>query len=117
MDELSEDALTALVRRYRQLGSQIAELQGEQKLIQARVDAVVADGWKLTVDGTTASKRSANRRFCVITAVGLLDAEAKARCVQTAYAEKLVRHEVELIGLLEECMLDRSDAAPIVKLS
>lgn len=117
MNELSEEALTALVRHYRTLGSQIAELTAEQKVIQQRVDAAVPDGWKLTVDGATASKRSGNRKFDVITAVGLLGEEAKARCVQTSYTERLVRNEVEAINRLDECMLDRPDAPAIVKLS
>lgn len=116
-DALDPDAIAAQVRRYRALASEVAELQGEMKQIQELVDATVDTGWKLDVDGVTASKRAGNREFCKITAIGLMSDEQKAACKATVYVDKKIRETVTVAGLLEQCMIDKPDARPVVKLS
>lgn len=111
------EAIAAQVRRYRALASEVAELQGEMKDIQTMIDANVETGWKLDVDGVTASKRAGNREFCKVTAIGLMTEEQKAACKATVYVDKKIRETVTIAGLLEACMIEKPDARPVVKLS
>lgn len=116
MGELSEQAVEALVRRHRELGGQIAELKGEQDSIKATIDFNVEVGWKLSVDGVVALKREPNRTFDLVTAVALLNPEAKQACVTTAFDPKLVRFAIEEAGLIDECMVVPVDRAAVLKL-
>lgn len=113
---MEEQQAVALVRRYRELGSMIAELQGEQAQIKTQVEQSTQAGWKLTVDGKAASHREANRKFDLITAVGLLSAEDKKDCVVTQYDPKKIREKAKALGIEENCMIRAEDAAPIVSL-
>lgn len=114
--ELSDEALEALVRRHRELGSQIAELKGEQDEIKTRIDDGVAVGWSLNVDGVKASKREPNRSFDMVTAVTLLSPEAKEACIQRSFDPKAVRDAVEKAGLLDECMVSDLAKSAVVKI-
>lgn len=116
MSDLTDDAVEALVRRFRDLAGRIAELKGEQDVIKATIDEGVGLGWKLSVDGVVAQKRPANRIFDMVTAVGLLAPEVKAACVTTSFDTKLVRTAVEELGLIDECMILPPDRPAVLKL-
>lgn len=106
----------SLIRRYRALGADKAEIDGEMAEIKNQLDAITDVGWKLTVDGLTASKRMPNRVFDPSIAVTLLDAETKQLCVTTSYDPKKLRQAVEALGLIDDAMTDRPDAATVLKL-
>lgn len=114
---MDEQALIAQVRRYRALDSQIAELKEEQANIQALVDEAVDSGWKLDVDGQTASKRPGNRTFDPVLSLSHLTAEEKKSAIKTAYDEKVLRALVTAKGVVDSCMVDRPDSKPVIKLS
>lgn len=114
--EMTDEVLESLVRRYRMLGSQMAELRGEQDQIKVMIDANVPLGWSRSVDGVTAHKREGNRSFDLVIAVSLLDDAAKAECVKTSYDQARVRAAVEAAGKLDECMITDPDRAPVIKL-
>lgn len=111
-----EKVLEALVRRYRELGSAIAELAGEQAEIKEQVKNIVDVGWKAQIDGVAVHLRAPNRSFDLATAIGLLDEETKKSCVVTRYDPALVRAAVETAGLIEDAMLEKEDAVPVLKL-
>lgn len=112
----SDDALESLVRRYRMLGSQVAELRGEMDAIKTMVDQNVPVGWSLAVDGVPAHKRDPNRSFDMVIAVSLLDDAAKAECVKTGYDQARVRAAIDAAGKLDECMITPTDRAAVIKL-
>lgn len=112
----TEETLEALVRRYRMLGSQMAELRGEMDQIKTMVDQTVPVGWSLSVDGVPAHKREGNRSFDVVIAVSLLDDATKAECVKTGYDQARVRAAIDAAGKLDECMVSPTDRAPVIKL-
>ncbi len=114
--EISEEAIFAMVRRYRELGSAIAELREEQEEIKEAVSAAVPVGWKTSVDGVAAHRRAPNRSFDLISAVALLGPEDRSLCQVTRFDEKMVRARVESLGLLDECMIVNPTSAPVVKL-
>ena len=111
-----EAALEALVRRHRDLGSQIAELKGEQEDIKLSIDAAVPLGWSLNVDGVPAHKRGGNRSFDLVTAISLLKPEAKEACIKTGYDAQKVRAAVEEQGDLDACMLENPDKPAVLRL-
>lgn len=114
--ELTEEALESLVRRYRSLGAQMAELRGEMDQIKFVIDTSVPVGWSRAVDGVTAHKREGNRSFDVVIAVSLLDDAAKAECVKTGYDTARVRAAIEAAGKLDECMISDPSRAAVIKL-
>ncbi len=114
--EISEEAIFAMVRRYRELGSAIAELREEQEEIKEAVSAAVPVGWKTSVDGVAAHRRAPNRSFDHVIAASILSPEDRAKCVVQRYDEKLLRAMVESLGKLDECMQANPLAAPVVKL-
>ncbi len=73
-------AIEALVRRYRELGSAVAELKGEQEEIKTQIMSMVDVGWKDQIDGVAVHVRAPNRSFDLITAVSLLSPEDRERC-------------------------------------
>lgn len=107
----------ALVRRYRELNSMVAVIQGEMAEIKHQIEEEVPVGWKLTVDGVPCHKRLPNRIFDIVAAMSVLTPEQKAQCVVTRYDEKLVRQHVEAAGLLEDCMVRKPDAPNVTKIS
>lgn len=113
---MTEDQLSALIRRHRELGGEVAEIQAEMTSIKEQIEGDTEVGWKLTVDGITASKRAPNRNFDLVSAVALLPAEMKMACVTTSYDAKKVRAAVEALGLIDSVMVDRDDAPAVVKL-
>ncbi len=115
---MSENAtqIEALVRRYRELGSAIAELKGEQEIVKTQVDSLVEVGWKDQIDGVGVHKRAPNRSFDHVIAASILSPEDRAKCVVQRYDEKLLRAMVESLGKLDECMQANPLAAPVVKL-
>lgn len=117
MITLSDDTITALTRRYRALAADVASLQDEMATIKNRIDDAVVVGFKLDVDGVPVAKRAGNREFCKITAVGLLTEEQKLACRATTYVDKLIRKTIEESGQLEQCMIEKVDAKPQLKLS
>lgn len=114
--ELTDEALESLVRRYRALGAQMAELRGEQDQIKAVIDQSVPVGWTRSVDGVAAHKREGNRSFDMVIAVSLLDDAAKAECVKTGYDQAKVRAAIESAGKIDECMIADPARAPVIKL-
>lgn len=110
------ERVEGLVRRYREIGSIIEEMRAEQAIIKAMVDEEVAVGWKSTIDGQPVHKRNPNRSFCPITAVGVLSEEQRKNCTVTRYDEKMLRAAVDSLGKLEDCMLLKADAVPVLKL-
>lgn len=114
---LSDDTITALTRRYRALAADVAALQDEMTTIKARIDDAVEVGFKLDVDGVPVAKRAGNREFCKITAISLLSPEQKEACKATVYVDKTIRKTVEDAGLLAQCMIEKPDAKPQLKLS
>jgi hypothetical protein len=117
VSDLDEAALEALVRHHRNLGSQIAELKGEQESIKTTIDAAVPLGWSLNVDGVPAHKRGGNRSFDMVTAISMLKPEAKEACIKTGYDAAKVRAAIEDQGDLEACMLQDLSRAAVLKLS
>lgn len=111
--------LSALVRRHRELGAEVAGLTEERKAIQEQVAKLTQPGWKLVVDGVSASHREANRTFSLALALQHLPTEAKAACVdkQPRFDPKLIREAVEAAGLLEECMEIDAARSSVVKLA
>lgn len=110
------EQIEGLVRRYRELGSAIAELKGEQEEIKKLVDGLVDVGWKDQIDGVAVHKRAPNRAFDLITAVSLLSPEERERCKVLRFDEKLVRASIESAGLIDQAMIAKSDAAPVIKI-
>lgn len=113
---LTDEQITALIRRHRTLGGEMAEIQAEMISIKEQVDSEVGFGWKLTVDGLTASKREANREFDKVLAFGELTPEELALCKVERYDDKLIREMIEKKGALEACMTRKPDAKPVTKL-
>lgn len=113
---LTEDQLTALIRRHRLLGGEVAEIQAEMISIKEQIDGEVGFGWKLPVDGITASKREASREFDITLAFGHLDPIDITACKREILDPKLVRALIEERGLTEECMARKTDAKPVTKL-
>lgn len=113
---LSDEAVIALIRRHRQLAAEVSHLQGEMAQIKDTIDAAVAVGWKLDVDGVPAGKRAGNREFCRITAISLLSEEQKVACRREMYVDKLIRIAVTEAGLLEQCLVEKPDSKPVLKL-
>lgn len=116
MTELNQAQLEAIVRRYRELNSMVAEFQGEMQELKQQFEEATTVGFKLTVDGKSASHRPPNRSFSLVAAMGVLTPDQKRACIVTQYDDKKIRAKVEAAGLLEECMLIKEDAAPIVSL-
>lgn len=110
------EQIEGLVRRYRELGSAIAELKGEQEEIKRQVDDLVDIGWKDQIDGVAVHKRAPNRSFCPITAASLLSADDRKLCVVSRFDEKMLRAKIESAGLIEDCMISPSSALPVIKL-
>ncbi len=108
--------IEALVRRYRELGSAIAELKGEQDEIKTQVESLVPVGWKDQIDGVNVHRRAPNRTFDLITAISLLSPDDRDRCKVLKFDEKLVRASAESAGIIDECMISKADAAPVIKL-
>lgn len=117
--ELQVAQLSALVRRHRELGAELAGLTEERKAIQDQVSGLTRPGWKLVVDGVAATHRDANRTFSLALALQVLPTETKASCVdkQPRFDAKLIREAVEAAGLLEECMEVDVAKSTVVKLS
>ena len=116
MTEIDNDRIDTLVRRHRQLSAAIAELAAEQADLKSHISEIVPVGWKSTVDSVPVSCRPANRVFCAATAVSLLGTEDRKACQIVRYDDKLLKARVESLGLLDETMLARVDAAPVLKL-
>lgn len=116
MNEELDMKVESLIRRYRALGADLAEIQGEMLEIKAQIDASVPIGWKHTVDGLTCSKRDANRTFDLVLGVAMLNETERETCVVTRYDDKKVRALVEAKGLIDEVMIQRKDSLPVVKL-
>lgn len=110
------EQIEGLIRRYRELGSAIAELRAEQEEIKKLVDGLVDVGWKSDVDGISVHKRAPNRAFDLITAVSLLGPEDRSLCQITRFDDKMVRAKVESLGRLDECMIASVSAQPVIKL-
>lgn len=111
-----EAQLMAWIRRDRQLAGEAAEIAAERAELKAKVDSETEVGWKLPVDGVTASKRDANREFDRILGFGVLNEAERLACKVERYDDKLIRAAVEARGMLQECMVPKADAAPVVKL-
>lgn len=111
------EQVEALVRRYRQIGADIAGLKAEQDEIKAMVNDLVQVGWKGKIDGIDVHKREPNRVYCPITAVSLLTAAEKKQCVVTRYDDKLVRAIIKGNGKEDECMLPNEKSDPVLKIS
>jgi hypothetical protein len=111
--------LTALIRRHRELGAEVAGLTEERKAIQATVAELTQPGWKLVVDGVSATHREANRTFSLARALEVLPAEIKAQCVDKLprFDPKMIREAVEQEGLLDECMEIDEARSTVVKLA
>lgn len=116
MVPLTDEVLESLVRRYRMLGAQMAELRGEQDQIKMMIDENVPVGWSRSVDGVAAHKREGNRSFDMVIAVSLLDDAAKAECVKTGYDQGRVRAAIEAAGKIDECMITDPGRAAVIKL-
>jgi hypothetical protein len=112
----NEAQVEGLVRRYREIGAVIEEMKAEQAEIKSRVDGLVQLGWKSTVDGQPVHKREPNRSFCPITAVDMLSPEQRKNCQVHRYDDKMLRAAVDSIGKLDDCMLLKADALPVLKL-
>lgn len=115
-EQEQNERIDALVRRYREIGATVEELRAEQAEIKLAVDALVTVGWKGSIDGQPVHKRNPNRSFCPITAVGLLAPEQLNNCKVIRYDEKMLRAAVDSLGKLEDCMLLKADALPVLKL-
>lgn len=115
-ETLPDEAVIALIRRHRQLAAEVSHLQGEMAQIKDTIDAAVPVGWKLEVDGVPAAKRAGNREFCKITAISLLSEEQKTACKAMVYVDKLIRIAVTDAGMLDQCMIERPDSKPVLKL-
>lgn len=113
---LTEDQITGLIRRHRLLGGEVAEIQAEMIAIKEQIEAEVSNGWKLPVDGITASKREANREFDITLAFGHLDPIDITACKREILDPKLVRELIEKRELLDSCMVRKAEAKAIVKL-
>lgn len=115
-EKLTDAQLEALVRRHRELTAEVAEIQAETVMIKQRIDSNVSVGWKLTVDGVTASKREGNRDFDQVLAFHELDETEREECKVTRLDPKLVREMVEKKGRLEACMVRKPNVGAVTKL-
>lgn len=115
-DQIDVDkAATMYVRRYRQLGEQIAAAQEEQKALQARFRNLVPTGYALEVDGKAASKTAPARSFDLATAVEVARVIGlPVRYVEVADAADL-KDRLRAIGKLDDAMLP-GKGAEIVRL-
>ncbi len=111
--------LSALVRRHRELGAEAAGIKEEQDAIKAQISGMTEPGWKLVVDGVSATHREPNRTFSLARALEVLPSETKASCVDKLprFDPKLIREAVEAAGLLEDCMEIDSSKSSVVKLA
>lgn len=111
--------LSALVRRHRELGAEVAGLTEERKAIQEMVSQLTQPGWKLVVDGVSATHREANRTFSLARALEVLPSEAKAACVDKMprFDNAKIREAVEEAGLLDLCMEVDPSRSSVVKLA
>ena len=115
-DQLTEEQLMALIRRYRQLMTDAAELTGEAKAIKQQIADGVPVGWSFTVDGLTCSKREGNREFNIALAVSLLTPEQRAACKVVRFDDKMVREILKKDGKLDEAMQPKPESEPVVKI-
>lgn len=111
------DQVENLVRRYREIDAVILEMKAEQAEIKAQVDALVEIGWASQIDGQPVHKRLPNRQFCQVTAVSLLDSEQRKQCVVTRYDDTMLRAMLKTLDKLDEAMIAKPDATPVLKIS
>jgi hypothetical protein len=113
-DQINTEA-AAIVRRYRQLGAQMAELAEERTALQSRFRALVPVGYALDVDGKAASKTEPARSFDLSTAVEVARVIGlPVRYVEVADAADL-KDRLRAIGKLDDAMLP-GKGAEIVRL-
>lgn len=111
------DQVESLVRRYREIDAVILEMKAEQAEIKSQVDSLVEVGWASQIDGQPVHKRLPNRTFCAVTAVDLLDVDQRKQCVVTQYSDALLRAMLKTLDKLDEAMIAKPDAAPVLKIS
>lgn len=111
------DQVESLVRRYREIDAVVLEMKAEQAEIKSQVDALVDVGWATQIDGQPVHKRLPNRTFCQVTAVTLLDAEQRKQCQVKRYDDTMLRAMLKTLDKLDEAMIAKADASPVLKIS
>lgn len=115
----NDEIVEGLIRRHRVLGADLAEIKGEMDGIKNHIDDLTEIGWSTTIDGLTSSKRAGNRSFSSALALMILNEHApekKPLCVVTRYDDRLLRQVVEDLGLIDDAMVSKEDAAPVLRL-
>lgn len=118
--EIQVAQLSALVRRHRELAAESAGLQEQMKEVKDRISQMTAPGWKLVVDGISATHREPNRCFSLKLALDALPVEIAEQCVDKTprFDPARIREEVEKAGLLEACMeIDPARTAGVLRLA
>lgn len=104
--QVIDDEIEAIVRLYRRLGEQVAQLTQERQDLAERFSALVPLGYRIEVDGAPATKMPANRAFHLDTGLEL------ARVLGLHVREHLVVDVVDLkarlkaAGRIDDAMLD-----------
>ena len=104
----------ATVRRYRQLGDTIAELEAERLALRKRFEALVPVGAGVVVDDKLASVALPTRSFDLLAATDLaVMLGLPVRQVLTTDVSDL-RDRLKAVGRLDDAMVVKAGAAPRV---
>lgn len=109
--EIDIDAeVTALARRYRELGEVIADLAAQREEIKERADRLMPLGYSIEVDGAPVSKRLPNRVYNPDQAIAIARTEGIGIVYVDAVDHADLKARLKAAGHYDRAMLPGSGA-------